>query len=179
VLRATADNDVAGRFQPSYAVESAGWCDSTVQIRFERYNRGQLVAFWRRYSTNETYNLTNRNCSSTVAHALEAALEGSLAEPGAGIGALLRAMFNPELWVAAQLQRRAEAMAWTPGLVLDYARTLRAAIHPTPLGWSTVLAQGTRFWHYARMVQRREPMRHIEAIRDEVNQRKSKGAKHP
>lgn len=179
VLRATADNDVAGRFQPSYVVESAGWCDSTVQIRFERYNRGQLVAFWRRYSTNETYNLTNRNCSSTVAHALEAALEGSLAEPGAGIGVLLRAMFNPELWVAAQLQRRAEAMAWTPGLVLDYARTLRAAIHPTPLGWSTVLAQGTRFWHYARMVQRREPMRHIEAIRDEVNQRKSKGAKHP
>jgi hypothetical protein len=109
---------------------------------------------------------------------LEAALEGSLAEAGVGIGALLRAMFNPELWVAAQLQRRAQAMAWTPGLVLDYARTLRAAIHPTPLGWSTVFAQGGRFWHYVRMVQRREPIRNIETIRDEVNQRKSNGAKH-
>jgi uncharacterized membrane protein HdeD (DUF308 family) len=177
VLRATADNDVPGRFQPSYAIESAGWCDSTAQVHFEHYNRGRLVAFWHRYSANETYNLTNRNCSSTVAHALEAALEGSLAETGLGLRALLRAMFNPELWVAAQLQRRAEAMAWTPGLVLDYARTLRAAIQPTPLGWSTLFAQSSRFWHYARMVQRREPMRNIEAIRDDVNRRKTKSAK--
>ena len=177
VLRATADNDVPGRFQPSYAIESAGWCDSTAQVRFERYNRGRLVAFWQRYRTNETYNLTNRNCSSTVAHALEAALEGSLAKQGIGMGALLRAMFNPELWVAAQLQRRAQAMAWTPGLVLDYARTLRAAIQPTPLGWSTVFALGGRFLRYTRMVQRGEPMRHIETIRQEVNERKRKGTK--
>lgn len=167
-LRATADNDVAGRFQPSYAVEAAGWCPCTAEVHFERYNRARLGAFWERYRANDTYNLTNRNCSSTVAHALEAALEGALAKPGFGLSALLHAMFNPELWVAAQLERRARAMAWTPGLVLDYARTLRAAIQPTPLGWSTLLIQSGRFWRYAQMVRRREPMRAIQSVRDKV-----------
>lgn len=175
VLRATADNDVPGNFMHNYDTEADGWCPSTAQVRFERYNRARLIAFWRRYSTNETYNLTSRNCSSSVALALEAALEGSLAKPGLGLGALFRAMFNPELWVAAQLQRRAQAMAWTPGLVLDYARTLRAAIQPTPLGWTTLFVQGERFWRYARMVQRREPMHNIERIRDEAVERKHKG----
>ncbi|HTC25817.1 HdeD family acid-resistance protein [Dyella sp.] len=174
-LRATADNDVPGRFQPSYAIEAAGWCDSSAEVRFGRYNRARLAAFWERYRSNDTYNLTSRNCSSTVAHALEAALEGSLAKSGLGLGALLRAMFNPELWVAAQLERRARAMAWTPGLVLDYARTLRAAIQPTPLGWSTLFSQSGRFWRYAQMVRRREPMRNIETIRHEINERKRKG----
>src|SRR5580658_3043680 len=37
LLRATADNDVAGRFQPSYAIESSGWCASTAQVHFEHY----------------------------------------------------------------------------------------------------------------------------------------------
>jgi hypothetical protein len=81
---------------------------------------------------------------------------------------------NPELWVASQLRKHAEAMAWTPGLVLDYARTLRAAIQPTPLGWTTLFVQGERFWRYARMVQRREPMHNIERIRDEAVERKHK-----
>jgi hypothetical protein len=176
-LRATADNDVPGRFQPSYAIEAAGWCDSTAEVRFQRYNRARLIAFWERYRSTDTYNLTSRNCSSTVAHALEAALEGSLAKSGLGLGALLRAMFNPELWVAAQLERRARAMAWTPGLVLDYARTLRAAIQPTPLGWTTLFSQSGRFWRYAQMVRRREPMRHIESIRRDIDERKRKGVK--
>jgi len=174
MLRATKDNDVAGRFQPSYAIESTGWCDSTAQIHFKHYNRAGLAVFWQKYRDDDTYNLTSRNCSSTVAQALEAALEGVLAKSGWGLGTLLRAMFNPELWVAAQLQRRAEAMAWTPGLVLDYARTLHAALRPTPLGWYTVFALGGRFWRYAQMIQRHEPMRNIETIRDEVNARKSK-----
>ena len=177
-LRATADNNVAGRFQPSYAIEAAGWCASNAQIRFEHYNRQRLLAFWRSYGADNTYNLTSRNCSSTVAHALEAALEGALAKPGHSIGSLLGAMFNPELWVAAQLQRRAEAMAWTPGLVLDYARTLRAAIRPTPLGWFTVFALAGRFWRYTQMMRRREPVRHVEAIREEVDARKNKTGKH-
>ena len=177
MLRATKDNDVAGRFQPSYAVESAGWCHSTAQIHFEQYNRHGLAVFWQKYRDDDTYNLTSRNCSSTVAHALEAALEGSLAKSGWGPVPLLRAMFNPELWVAAQLQRRAEAMAWTPGLVLDYARTLRAALRPTPLGWHTVFALGGRFWRYAQMLRRREPIRNIETIRDEVDARKNKPGK--
>ena len=177
MLRATKDNDVAGRFQPNYAIESAGWCDSTAQVQFVHYNRVALAVFWQKYRDDDTYNLTNRNCSSAVAHALEAALEGSLATSGWGLGPLLSAMFNPEPWVAAQLQRRAEAMAWTPGLMLDYARTLHAALRPTPLGWYTIFALGGRFWRYAQMIQRREPMRDIETIRDEVNARKSSPGK--
>ncbi len=30
----------------------------------------------------------------------------------------------PELWIAAQIRRRALMMAWTPGLIMDYARAL-------------------------------------------------------
>jgi len=137
LLRATRDNDVPGRFQPSYAVESAGWCAATAQVSFEHYNGARLRAFWALYSQDNTYNLTNRNCSSTVAAALEAALEGTLGQRPS-FGAFLSALVNPELWVAAQLRRHAESMAWTPGLVLDYARALRVAIEPPPLGLVTL-----------------------------------------
>ncbi len=149
LLRATPDNDVPGHFQPSYALEAAGWCESTAQVRFARYDAQRLRAFWSAYSRDATYNLTNRNCSSTVAAALEAALEGTLGG-GARFGAFLSALFNPELWVAAQLRRHAESMAWTPGLTLDYARALRVAIEPPPLGLVTLstlginLARGVR-----------------------------------
>lgn len=153
MLRATAVNDVPGKFQPSYAEESAGWCESNAEVRFDRYDHQRLLAFWKRYREDTTYNLTNRNCSSTVAHCLEAALEGSSAKRG-----FVRTMVNPELWVAAQLRKRAEAMAWTPGFALDYARALKAAIHPTPLGWYTLIASIKRFWRYARMIRRGEPM---------------------
>jgi uncharacterized membrane protein HdeD (DUF308 family) len=139
LLRATRDNDVAGRFQPSYAIESAGWCPSTAQVAFAHYNAARLRAFWGAYSQDDTYNLTNRNCSSTVAAALEAALEGTLGRQPR-FGAFLSALVNPELWVAAQLRRHAESMAWTPGLVLDYARSLRVAIDPPPLGLVTLTA---------------------------------------
>ena len=143
LLRATADNNVGGRFQPSYAIESAGWCPSTAQVHFEHYDGNRLRAFWRVYSQDTTYNLTNRNCSSTVAAALEAALEGTLSRGGPRIAPFLSALCNPELWVASQLRKHAEAMAWTPGLVLDYARALRVAIHPPPLGLVTLTALAT------------------------------------
>jgi hypothetical protein len=42
--------------------------------------------------------------------------------------------------------------------VLDYARALKAAIHPTPLGWYTLIASIKRFWRYAAMIRRGEPM---------------------
>ena len=138
-----------GRFQPAYAIESAGWCDSTARVVFERFDAARLRAFWGVYREHTTYNLTNRNCSSTVAAALEAALEGTLGR-NRRFGAFLSALFNPELWVAAQLRRHAESMAWTPGLVLDYARALRVAINPPPLGLVTLstlsikLLQGAR-----------------------------------
>ena len=141
LLRAARENDVPGRFQPSYAIESGGWCESTANVSFEHYNEARLRAFWAAYRRDTTYNLTNRNCSSTVAAALEAALEGTLGER-AGFGAFLSALVNPELWVAAQLRRHAESMAWTPGLVLDYARALRVAIEPPPLGLVTLSRAG-------------------------------------
>jgi hypothetical protein len=42
----------------------------------------------------------------------------------------LRLLLIPELWIAAQLRKRATNMAWTPGLVLDYTRALHAIVHP-------------------------------------------------
>jgi hypothetical protein len=78
ILRATKENNVPGKFQPTYAIESAGWVESTAKVTFERYNLGRHRQFWSRYCQDTTYNLTNRNCSSTVAMALEVSMEGAL-----------------------------------------------------------------------------------------------------
>lgn len=166
VLRATSENNVAGKFQPSYEVEAAGWCDSTMHVVFDRFDRARLAAFWDIYRQDATYNLTNRNCSSSVAHCLDAALEGTLGAHGRGLAPFFRAIFNPELWFAAQLRKRAEAMAWTPGLVLDYARALQAAITPTPLGWESLLSAVRRSWRYAATVFATRASRQVKAARD-------------
>ncbi len=79
ILRATRENDVGGMFQPDYQTESRAWCPLTVQVRIRNYDPGRLDRFWSAYRQNTTYNLTDRNCSSTVSHALEAALEGASA----------------------------------------------------------------------------------------------------
>lgn len=165
-LRATSDNDVAGVFQPSYEVEAARWCDSTAHVVFDRFDRARLAAFWHIYRQDTTYNLTKRNCSSSVAHCLDAALEGSLGGDGIGLAAFFRVMFNPELWFAAQLRKRAEAMAWTPGLVLDYARAMRAAIAPAPMGWQSVLSGMRRSWRYGVGVFAARASRHVKSARD-------------
>ena len=124
LLRATVENDVHGHFQPSYREESAGWCRSTMQVRIHGIDEAALRRFWAAYSTDRTYNLTNRNCSSTVAAALDAGLEGVFAPYVSSPVFLARLLVTPELWVAAELRSRAKAMAWTPGIVLDYARAL-------------------------------------------------------
>ncbi len=129
-LRATRENDVPGRFQPSYAEEASGWCEATEQVRFGRFDAARLRAFWSAYRADTTYNLTHRNCSSAVAHALDAALEGMIGSHPHPLPALMIALARPEFWMAGMLRNQAEAMAWTPGLVLDYARALRAAIAP-------------------------------------------------
>ena len=153
-LRATAENDVPGRFQPSYLEEAAGWCESTQRVRFHEYNGERLRAFWAGYAADTTYNLTNRNCSSTVVHALETALEGILGERGGRWFAFARVLLSPETWLAAELYRRAASMAWTPGLALDYARSLRGIIHPPPVAWFSL----------ARMVVlRRRRRRHADS----------------
>ena len=141
LLRATRENDVPGLFQASYATESKAWCPSTVRVRIRNYDPFGLDRFWRNYRVDTTYNLTHRNCSSSVARALEAALEGAagrLYGVRAGWGALFRMMVTPELWVAAQIRKRAVTMAWTPGLTLDYARALSMVADPRPYGWLKV-----------------------------------------
>lgn len=139
VLRATADNDVPGRFQPSYAEEAAGWCPSTVQVAFRDFDARRLRGFWARYRQDPTYNLTSRNCSSVVAAALDAALEGAFVRRRRPVLSALGAITNPELWAAGLIRQRAESMAWTPGLVLDYARAMSAVVHPPETLWHRLL----------------------------------------
>ena len=134
LFRATPDNNVKGHFQPSYAFESADWCPADARVDFHTYDAVRLRAHWDAYRADDTYNLTNRNCSVTVAAALEAALEGTLGT-GAGWGRFWRLLVNPDLWVAALLRARAESMTWTPGLVLDYARALHELVEPQRSPW--------------------------------------------
>ena len=138
LLRATAENDVPGVFQPDYATEAQAWCPSTTQVRIRNYDAAKLQAFWDVYRQDATYNLTHRNCSSSVSRALEAALDGVVGRlhgPQAGWRVLLRLLLTPELWVASQIRKRALTMAWTPGLTLDYARALSMLADPRPFGW--------------------------------------------
>ncbi|MFW9080747.1 hypothetical protein ACOI9X_15960 [Pseudomonas sp. P2757] len=148
LLRATPNNDVPGRFLPDYASEVGDWCPSSVQVSFARYDARRLNVFWAVYRQNSTYNLTSRNCSSAVAHSLEAALEGAMNRGHSSMLDFARIIISPEFWVAAQVRKRAEAMAWTPGLVLDYARALHAAIEPAPPGWHGIFAGAKRACGY-------------------------------
>jgi uncharacterized membrane protein HdeD (DUF308 family) len=143
LLRADASNNVAGRYLPNYPEEAAAWCESTTRISFRRFDATRLEAFARSYKATPIYNLTNRNCSSTVAEAIEAALEGTAYREGGWMDAL-RLIATPELWIAAQLRHRAHTMAWTPGLVLDYARALRVVTHPPAIGWFALAALSVR-----------------------------------
>ena len=122
-----------GVFQPDYATEAQAWCPSTTQVRIRNYDAAKLQAFWDVYRQDATYNLTHRNCSSSVSRALEAALDGVVGRlhgPQAGWRVLLRLLLTPELWVASQIRKRALTMAWTPGLTLDYARALSMLADP-------------------------------------------------
>lgn len=136
ILKATRDNDVAGLFQPDYGTESKAWCPSNWQVKFNAYNTDGLLQFWQEYKQHEVYNLTYRNCSSSVSYALEAALDGALQDRVTrSWREVLRVLVMPELWIAAQIRKRATTMAWTPGLTLDYARALRAIVHPVNTPW--------------------------------------------
>ena len=157
LLRATRDNDVPGVFQPDYATESRAWCPSTVRVRIRNYDPGRLAAFWAAYRQDTTYNLTHRNCSSSVSNALEAAVDGAIGRlhgGNPGWGSFLRVLVTPELWVAAQIRKRAVTMAWTPGLTLDYARALSMLVDPRPFSWwkaarltMTRLRRRRQVWH--------------------------------
>ncbi|MCB8819717.1 HdeD family acid-resistance protein [Microvirga rosea] len=133
-LRADAANNMSGRFQPSYPHESARWREADALVKFHRFDAAKLRAHWSAYREDDTYNLTDRNCSVAVALALEAALEGVLATDKVW-RRFMRLLVNPDLWLAAALRERAEAMTWTPGLVLDYAHALRRVVHPAAQRW--------------------------------------------
>ncbi|UMK53598.1 MFS transporter [Serratia ureilytica] len=135
VLKATQDNDVPGMFQPDYATEAANWCESDRKIRFHQYNGKAVWRYWQTYRLTTTYNLTYRNCSSSVAYALEASLDGVLSARSKSWLTTLRTLVMPELWIAAQVRKRALSMAWTPGLVMDYARALRSVVDSLPAPW--------------------------------------------
>ena len=124
ILRATRDNDISGVFQASYQEESANWCPSTLQVQLKGLDARAIRDFWAAYRTDKTYNLTDRNCSSAVAKALDAGLEGIFEAHARSPLFLIRLFLTPEIWIAGLMRRRASATAWTPGIVLDYARVL-------------------------------------------------------
>jgi hypothetical protein len=124
-----------------------------------------LRLFWEEYKKDTTYNLTYRNCSSTVSRALDAAVEGSLGHfqgRDRGWAPFLRMVITPELGVAAQIRKRAHTMAWTPGLTLDYARALSMLVDPRPFGWLKMarfalkkMARSRRQWREERLAARK------------------------
>jgi MFS family permease/uncharacterized membrane protein HdeD (DUF308 family) len=124
MLRAGKQNDVPGAYRPSFAEECAGWRAPDREIIFHKYNAAGLRAFLAAYRATPIYNLTSRNCSSTVALSLDAAVEGALGETRPW-RTLLMLLTDPAMWLLALWRARAEAMTWTPGLVLDYANTLQ------------------------------------------------------
>ncbi|WP_246251961.1 HdeD family acid-resistance protein [Ancylobacter pratisalsi] len=142
-LRGTPENDVEGRFQPSYAYEVGEWCAADAHVEFRNFNPRRLRAFWAGYRQDNTYNLTNRNCSVVVAQALDAALEGSLATRSPWLQ-LVILLANPDVWIGATLRSRAYLSTWTPGLVLDYARTMARIVEKQDVSWSASLSRFLR-----------------------------------
>lgn len=147
-VRDAAGHDVPGRFQPSYAEEAAAWCEADAQIVFTRYDGERLRRTWEAYRQNAAYNLVERNCSVAVAVMLDAALEGV---SSGGWLRFARLLIDPDLWLAALLRARAEAMTWTPGLILDYARALQRVLEPEPLPLAERIAAALRRYRAARL----------------------------
>lgn len=134
LLRADAENDVRGLFKPSLEEESAEWKEPDRNLFFHRYNSAALCAFVDIYRRNTVYNLTRRNCSSTVILSLDAAVEGVLGTSSVW-RTLFRLLSDPAMWLLAMWRSRAEAMTWTPGLVLDYTQTLQQVLEGHSQSW--------------------------------------------
>ena len=128
MLRAGEDNDMPGRFNDDLAAEIADWCPPDQQVPFNHYNAEALHNYWQVFSTDTTYNLTSRNCSSTVVQALDVAIEGSM---GHYRFPAIHLLLDPNFWLLGLVRGRAEQMTWTPGLALDYVRLLKLVVEPT------------------------------------------------
>lgn len=127
--RATPENNRPGHWGSSYVEEQAKGRPSTVKVRFRVYSPYYLQAFWAGYRQDDTYNFTNRNCSSVVVQAVDAAMEGVFADKPFW-RTLLRLMFHPDMWLAGSVRVRAESLAWSPGLALDYISAVRRVTDP-------------------------------------------------
>ncbi|WP_315835258.1 MFS transporter [Bradyrhizobium prioriisuperbiae] len=152
LLRAGTENDVPGRFKASLEEESTAWRKPDREINFRHYNAAALQAFLSRYRQVEVYNLTRRNCSSTVVLSLDAAIEGALGE-GHPWQTLLALLTDPAMWLLALWRARAEAMTWTPGLVLDYAQTLQHVLERRNNRWLARLWIAKRRFEERRRAQ--------------------------
>lgn len=149
ILRAGPENDIPGRWIPSHEVGVSGWCEPDQQVVFRRYDGVALRSFWNEYRQDATYNLTSRSCSTATSLAIESALEGILGQhrPWSWLALLV---VDPNLWLAAMLRRRGATMAWTPGLVLDYARALQHVLEHQDARWSVRFARAFRSWRAGR-----------------------------
>ncbi|MBD8906175.1 DUF4105 domain-containing protein [Methylorubrum zatmanii] len=151
-LRAGSQNDVPGRFLTSYRAEADDWCEATVAVTLSGIDATRLRAFWQSYRQDTTYNFIGRNCSTAVARALDAAVEGVFARSGHPWRRLAVAVTTPEFWAAAVLRNGAASMTWTPGLVLDYSRALSVLVDPvashSTMAWASV---GRRFIRHPRI----------------------------
>lgn len=152
LLRAGTENDVAGAFRPSFEEECASWRRPDREVRFSRYNAEALRAFLALYRVRPVYNLTSRNCSSTVALSLDAALEGVL-EREKPLRTLVLLLTDPAMWLLALWRARAEAMTWTPGLILDYAQTLQFILAGRRQRWFSRILLARRTYSAARQAQ--------------------------
>lgn len=119
-----------GYFRPDAASEAEVWRTRPRQLRLQHYSPARLRAFWDAYRRDDGYNPTSRSCSVAAALALDAALEGVLADRPF-LPTLLRLLISNEVWLAAMLRRRAEALAWTPGILWDYANLLNGVVAAT------------------------------------------------
>lgn len=127
VWKTLRSKDVPGVFLESFEEEIKTYVLPSATIRFRNFNKGQLRTFWALYRQVPDYNFTNRNCSVTVALALEAALMGSL-DTGRRFRTLLYLLTNKDLWVAHFIRWKAREMVWTPGMMLEYAMALQRVV---------------------------------------------------
>lgn len=122
MLHAREENDVAGFHQRSFAREVKTWCLPDKRLSLRRYNQQALSHYWARHGQDCRYNLTSRNCSTSVMQALDVATEGLLGTHG------YEALLNPDFWLLSLIRSRAEGMTWTPGLVMDYVSVLNRVL---------------------------------------------------
>ncbi|ORM65451.1 hypothetical protein PRCB_22220 [Pantoea rodasii] len=152
-LRAKEEFDVEGCYLPSLEKEIKMWCRPDKRLVLTHFNQAALRNYWRTNASDTRYNLTSRNCSTSVMQALDVATEGLLGERGLkGLWVLL----NPDFWLLSLVRSRAEGMTWTPGLVMDYCILLRRVLASTERSsrYRRVANRLKLEWLGARMVVR-------------------------